>query len=74
MVVSTKAQCLRTKAATQSKKHCIWCKGTKHLHLKGRGTILCLNCKGSGVGFDGGDKVTGFDKPYMIGNEWGKRK
>jgi hypothetical protein len=49
---------------------CSWCKGIKVVKLKGKGTVPCLNCKGSGEGQDGGRLISSFKKPWMIGNTY----
>jgi hypothetical protein len=38
-------------------KKCIWCKGKGTISLRDHSPILCLNCKGSGEGRDGGTVV-----------------
>jgi hypothetical protein len=56
-------------------KICIWCKGNKTIMLKSYGIICCPNCKGTGQGKDGGGKgaIISRSRPYMIGNQYGRR-
>jgi DnaJ-class molecular chaperone len=52
-------------------KICNWCKGSGKIKLTSYGVKTCPNCKGSGIGDDGGEKITGKSKPWMIGNRHG---
>jgi DnaJ-class molecular chaperone len=64
-----------TEVGVETTKKCIWCRGTGSIKLRHRGLIPCLNCKGSGKGFDGGTGcVSGSPKPWMNGNKFQSSK
>lgn len=53
---------------------CNWCKGHGFLRINGR-KIVCLNCRGAGVGGDGGlYRTIGGRSKRMIGNQRGIKK
>jgi hypothetical protein len=52
---------------------CIWCHGTGYTSIHAHPLIPCLNCHGSGQGKDGGPTITPGSKPWMVGNQYGKK-
>lgn len=38
-------------------KKCLWCKGKGRITMKAYGFKVCMNCKGTGVGRDGGSRT-----------------
>jgi hypothetical protein len=47
-----------------SDKKCLWCSGTGYIKLEKYITKVCFNCKGTGLGPDGGEKITAQKKPW----------
>ena len=52
---------------------CKWCMGKGWVQVTKKGIVDCPNCKGTGVGPDGGDTIGGAKRLYMIGNKYGRR-
>jgi len=53
---------------------CRWCKGTGEIKLIGKGYVLCLNCKGTKLGGDGGHTLQKGIRPSMNTNQSQRRK
>jgi hypothetical protein len=53
---------------------CNWCKGRGWIQVCRKGVLDCPNCKGTGVGRDGGGTVGGAKRSYMRGNQYAKKR